>query len=133
MSVPAIVAGFREGLEQGELRIQHCNSCGKVNMYPRHACPYCQSDDLGWQQAAGTGTLLSATVLRAGAPDGFESDLPYALGIVRLDEDVQLLARLAPDPDGDWTSYQCDDRVVFRANDPSANGRAVAAFGHADA
>lgn len=132
MSVPAIVAGFREGLERGELLIQQCGSCGKVNMYPRHACPYCQSDELGWQQAAGTGTLLSATVLRAGAPEGFEADLPYALGIVRLDEDVQLLARLAPDPDGDWTSYQCDDRVSFRSNDPSANGRPVPAFSHAD-
>lgn len=132
MTLPAIVTGFREGLGRGELLIQKCGSCSKLNMYPRHACPYCQSSDLGWQPAAGTGTLMSVTVLRAGAPVGFEHDLPYALGIVRLDEDVQLLARLAPDEDGDWSSYHCDDKVSFRANHPSANDRPCAAFGHAD-
>ncbi len=133
MTLPAIVTGFRDGLKRGELLIQQCGSCSQLNMYPRHACPYCQSSDLGWKAAAGTGTLMSVTVLRAGAPVGFEDDLPYALGIVRLDEDVQLLARLVPDPDGDWSSYSCDDRVSFAANDASANDRPCAAFGHAAA
>jgi len=64
-------------------------------------------------QSAGHGVLHSFTVLRAGAPEGFEGDLPYALGVVKLEEGVQLLARLRPDSDGDWHSYRCDDRVEF--------------------
>ncbi len=108
-----IVVEFREGLARGNLLIQKCIECSRLNMYPRHACPYCQSQSLGWQRASGRGVLHSFTVLRLGAPEGFESELPYAIGVVKLEEGVQLLARLAPDPDGDWQSYRCDDPVRF--------------------
>ncbi len=110
-----IVTEFREGLVRGELPIQSCEACGKPNMYPRHACPHCQSDRLGWRKAEGGGILMSFTVLRAGAPEGFESELPYALAIVKLDEGVQLLGRLVPDADGEWSSYRCDARVDYVA------------------
>jgi uncharacterized protein len=112
MSNP-ILDEFRAGLAGGELLVQKCIACGKLNMYPRHACPYCQSLSLGWQRSQGTGVLHSFTVLRVGAPEGFEGDLPYALGVVKLDEGVQMLGRLQPDKDGDWHSYQCDMRVAF--------------------
>jgi len=104
---------FRAGLARGELLLQKCNDCGKLNMYPRHACPHCQSLSLGWQQSTGHGVLHSFTVLRVGAPEGFDKELPYALGVVKLDEGVQLLGRLVAES-GDWQSYQCDDRVEFR-------------------
>lgn len=113
-----IVLQYRAGLARGELLIQHCNACKKPNMYPRYACPFCQSEDLGWQKASGKGTLLSWTVLRAGGPEGFETEVPYALGVIKLDEGVQLLGRLVNDASGDWTSYRCDDRVSFAPASP---------------
>ena len=58
---------FREGLVRGELLLQQCQTCSKLNMYPRHACPHCQSKALGWQRARGNGVLHSFTVLRAGS------------------------------------------------------------------
>ena len=64
--------------------------------------------------------LLRETVLRAGAPEGFEGDLPYALGVIKLDEGVQLLARLVPDSGGNWQTYQCDARVQFRPVAPES-------------
>lgn len=117
MTIPKIVAEFRAGLAGGELLIQQCDDCGKPNMYPRYACPHCQSEALGWVRSAGRGTLHSFCVLRQGAPDGFENDLPYAIGVVKLDEGVQLLARLAPHGEDDWSAFQCDDRVEFVAVD----------------
>jgi hypothetical protein len=120
MTAP-IVAAFREGLKRGELLIQKCDSCGRLNMYPRYACPFCQSERLTWQRSTGRGTLHSFTVLRAGAPEGFEADLPYALGVVKLDEGVQLLARLLPDAEGIWEGYACDQRVEFAS--PGQHGR----------
>lgn len=122
----AIIQGFRDGLAGGNLPIQHCNACGKLNLYPRYACPHCQSSDLGWQNASGPATLMSFTILRAGAPEGFEGELPYALGVVRLDEGVQLLARLVPDADGGWASYACDAPVAHVA----ATDMTYAVFGH---
>jgi len=109
-----IVAEFRDGLARGDLLIQKCNDCSGLNMYPRYACPHCQSQSLGWQPASGRGVLHSFTVLRLGAPEGFESELPYAIGVVKLEEGVQLLARLVPDLNGDWQSYRCDDPVKFK-------------------
>jgi len=123
MTLPKIVSEFRRGLENGELLIQQCADCDVVNMYPRYACPACQSEKLTWKNAKGTGVLHSYCVLRAGAPEGFESDLPYALGVIKLDEGVQMLARLAPEDDGDWSNYKCDDKVEFTATPPTEVGR----------
>lgn len=128
MTEPSIVREFREGLSRGELLVQQCGACGKPNMYPRYACPRCQSDNLGWLAARGGGTLMSFTVLRTGAPQGFETELPYALAVVRLDEDVQLLGRLVPDADGGWSSYACDQPVAFVA----AREKSYATFGPAE-
>ncbi|MES2492446.1 MAG: OB-fold domain-containing protein [Pseudomonadota bacterium] len=113
MTLPTIVSDFRNGLAAGKLLIQNCSDCNKPNMWPRYACPHCQSENLGWKEAAGTGTLHSFCVLRQGAPEGFEADLPYAIGVVKLDEGVQLAVRLEPDGPGDWSSYRCDDRIEF--------------------
>lgn len=105
---------FNAGLREGRLTIQQCESCGKPNMYPRYRCPFCQSAELGFVPAEGSGVLLSFSIVRAVPPIGFEQDLPYALGIVRLDEGVQLLARLEPTGDaGDFDGYACDARVRF--------------------
>ena len=50
MTAPAIVQEFRDGLARGELLLQHCKACDRLNMYPRYACPHCQSDALDWQR-----------------------------------------------------------------------------------
>lgn len=128
MATSEIIQGFPDGLAKGDLLIQKCNSCQQLNLYPRYACPHCQSDDLGWQAATGTGTLMSFTVLRAGAPEGFGDDLPYALGVVRLDEGVQLLSRLVPDSDGGWATYRCDAPVAHQP----ATDKTYAVFGSAE-
>lgn len=127
MAISTIVQGFRDGLAAGDLLIQRCGSCSKFNMYPRYVCPHCQSNNLGWHRAGGTATLMSFTVLRAGAPEGFESELPYALAVVRLTEGVQLLARLTADADGEWASYACDATVTH----VPAPDKAYAVFGRA--
>jgi uncharacterized OB-fold protein len=109
-----LIQAYRAGLARGELLIQSCNACGTKIMYPRHRCIACQSDDLGFVPASGVGTLHSYTVIRAVPPRGFEADVPYAVGVVKLDEGVQLLARLRPSEEsGDWDDYACDERVRF--------------------
>lgn len=105
---------YYDALGRGELLIQHCESCGRDNMYPRHRCPFCFEADLGWTPASGDGVLHSFAVTRSGAPTGFDSQTPYAVGVVKLAEGVQVLARLWPTSDGDWSGYTCDAPVRFR-------------------
>jgi uncharacterized OB-fold protein len=119
----SITQEFRDGLAKGQLLLQKCEDCNKLNMYPRHACPFCQSGNLGWQQAEGSAVLHTFTVLRAGPPQGFEGEIPYALAVVKLAEGVQMLSRLNPDASGGWDSYECDDKLVFA---PAATRNAIA-------
>ena len=118
MKTPVIVSDFRAGLAGVDLLIQNCHDCGKPNMWPRYACPHCQSDNLGWVKSSGKAVLHSFCVLRQGAPEGFEGDLPYAIGVVKLPEGVQLLVRLEATGENDWSAYGCDDEVEFVAVDP---------------
>ena len=127
MKTPMIVSDFRAGLAAGELLIQNCGDCGKPNMWPRYACPHCQSENLGWVKSEGKGMLHSFCVLRQGAPEGFEDDLPYAIGVVKLAEGVQLLARLEAHGDDDWSAYRCDDLVEFVAVEPAEIARRACA------
>jgi uncharacterized OB-fold protein len=127
-----IVTPYQEALAKGELLIQQCQSCQALIMYPRHRCPVCQSAELGWLPAEGTGVLQSYTVQRVGAPSGFEQDLPFAIGVVRLEEGVQLLARLVPDAAGGWDSYACDVAVRFQPTPVTAPVRGPAAWFEVD-
>jgi uncharacterized protein len=117
---------YYAALDRGELVIQHCGSCRSNIMYPKYVCPVCGSRDLGWTRSAGRGTLHSFTVQRIGAPGGFEADLPYALGVVKLDDGVQLLGRLRADGAGGWDSYSCDIPVRFHPT--PGEGRHIAWF-----
>jgi uncharacterized OB-fold protein len=109
-----IVTPFHEALQRGELIVQQCSACQRLIMYPKHRCPFCQSAELGWTPVSGEGVLHSIAVHRVGVPSGFEGDVPYAVGVVKLAEGVQLLARLTPDPDGEWSGYACDGPVRFQ-------------------
>jgi uncharacterized OB-fold protein len=109
--VRALAQEYYAALQRGELLIQTCAECGKDSMYPRVRCPFCSTDALRWKRSSGQGRLYSFTVQRAGAPTGFEDELPYALGVVRLDEDVQVLGRLTPNGGGTWEDYAVDARV----------------------
>ena len=51
---------YWEGARDGKLMIPKCRACGKPFMYPRVACPFCASRDVGWVQA--TGTLFDSSL-----------------------------------------------------------------------
>jgi len=129
----SLATNFQEQLAKGELHVQLCNSCGARQMYPRQRCLTCYSKDLGWARASGRGRLLSYTVVRAAPPTAFREDVPYGLGIVKLEEGPQLLARLTPGADGEFADYRCDGAVVFApADGPEIENRPVAWFAPAN-
>jgi len=111
---------YDAGLRDGRLLIQRCDACGEATMYPKWRCPSCFSDSLSFTGAEGTGTLYSMTVQYLTAPTAFAGQLPYALGIVKLTEGVQLLVRLVPGEDGGWSAYKLDGPVEFCPVPPQA-------------
>src|ERR1700729_1821587 len=53
---------FWEGTLAGELRIQVCESCGKLRHPPRPMCTSCRSTARGWRRVDGRGTIWSFVV-----------------------------------------------------------------------
>jgi uncharacterized protein len=72
---------FVEYLDQGEIRGTSCRRCGRMFFPPRVDCSWCLASDMEWIKIEGTGNLLSFTKVNY-APTGFESDVPYTLGLV---------------------------------------------------
>jgi uncharacterized protein len=123
-----LTVDYYASLRDGRLTVQLCHACGSHIMYPRYRCPGCFSSDLGWTDVIGKGVLHSFTVLLIGSPSGYEEDLPYAIGVVKLEEGVQLLGRLWPADDGTWDHYRCDGLVEFRSGTPDELAKHPAAW-----
>jgi uncharacterized protein len=90
----ALTRPFWEGAEKRELLIQHCLQCGHHQFYPRPICLACNSADIEWVSAAGTGTVYSKTTVWVEVI----ADLvpPYIVGIVELDEGPRMTSNLLP-------------------------------------
>lgn len=98
----AASAPFWEACDREELILPVCEECGEVFFYPRIHCPCCASRNLGWRQASGRGRIFSYThVALSFHGEEWESQLPYTVVLVDLDEGPRMASRLiGPDRDG---------------------------------
>ncbi|MEO7020181.1 MAG: Zn-ribbon domain-containing OB-fold protein [Ktedonobacteraceae bacterium] len=88
---------YWDGIAQGELRIQRCDSCARAVFYPRALCPYCHENKLSWIVATGKGTIYSYTVAHQGF-GSFAQDIPYVIAIVELAEGARMMTRIIDAP-----------------------------------
>lgn len=86
-------APFWEGTRAGELRIQHCNNCGKYYFYPRPFCRYCQSRNVEWRTVSGNGRLVSYVINYRPIPPA-ATDEPQVIALVELDEGPRMLTNI---------------------------------------
>ena len=88
---------FFEEARAGRLTGIRCGGCGEVAIPPKEFWATCQKRD--WQPVplAGGGTIVSFTVIRV-APRGRGGEVPYAVGVVKLEEGVSLLGRIVDIP-----------------------------------
>jgi uncharacterized protein len=102
--------------------LQRCERCGHVQHYPRSLCTQCGSDELGWQDASGEGTVYSYTVVHR--PPVAVPPAPYVVALVRLAEGPLALTNIVEcDPD----EVRCDLPVSL-AWEPLEDGRNLAVF-----
>jgi uncharacterized OB-fold protein len=92
---------FWEGAHRGELRIQHCTTCGKHQHFARMLCSHCGAETLEWITASGDGTVYSFTVVRQNGVPPFNERVPFVVASVDLDEDgarvIAAMPALAPE------------------------------------
>ena len=76
---------YNENLKQGRLNGLKCRDCGEVSGQPRLVCAKCGGFDLEVVNLAGNGIIQTFTVNYVAA-EGRESEAPYIVAIVELDE-----------------------------------------------
>lgn len=92
-SVTSDTAEFWSATAQGRLLLRRCKSCGEAIWYPRPICPFCHSSDTEWQEAAGSGSIYSFTVVRRSSGD-FTNAVPYVLAYVELVEGPRIMTNI---------------------------------------
>ena len=100
-------AAFWEGLEEGKLRLPHCDACGEPFFPPGPACPSCREESITWAQTSDAGELYSFTRQHR-TPPGFYA--PLVIGLVELEAGPRLLSRI----DADFESLTLGDRLRIR-------------------
>ena len=89
---------YWEGCGRGEIVLQRCRACKKIQHRPRAFCISCLSDEIEHFAASGRGTVHSYTVTHQNQAPGFRGALPYVLAYVELEEGVRLLSNVVGCP-----------------------------------
>ena len=100
---------FWEAAAADKLMIGKCTACGQVHYYPRAICPRCLSDKTELQQASGSGTIYTYSVMR-------RAPVPYAIAYVTLQEGVSMMTNIV-DCDLDKIKIGQKVKVVFKPTD----------------
>ena len=93
----SVASYWREIPSRYRLEAAKCTKCGKVQFPARLVCPECKHRDFERINLQRTGKLLTYTVIHV-APSQFTDQVPYAVGIVELDQGVRLLTQIADCP-----------------------------------
>ena len=120
---------FWDGCREGLLRLQRCRHCATAYFPPSLYCPRCLSDDLHWEVANGRGRLHTYVIAHRAAP-GYDTDVPYAIAIVELDEGPRMMSNIVGIPNTPHhLVLDMELRVAFESR---GDGVKVPVFGPAD-
>ena len=86
---PFTIEQFYKFVSERKLTAAKCKKCGTILLPPRPMCTKCFSSDLEWVELKNKGKLLTYTVIHV-SPKQFESLIPYAVGIVKLEDGPKL-------------------------------------------
>jgi uncharacterized OB-fold protein/acyl dehydratase len=85
-------AWWWDRVDQGELPIQRCKSCGTLHHPPRPMCGRCQSTEWDSVAAKGGGTVYSYTVIHHPKFPGY--DYPLVSAVIELDEGTRIVSNV---------------------------------------
>jgi uncharacterized OB-fold protein len=84
---------YNEALKQNKLLGLKCRACGTLTIPPKMACRQCGSPDMDVTEVKTNGKIKTFTTIFVGA-EGRESEVPYILVIVELEERPWIMGNL---------------------------------------
>lgn len=103
---------WREIPQRYRLEANKCKSCKTVYFPPRLLCPECKKSDLVETKLVEKGEVVSYTIIRV-PPQQFIDQTPYAIGIIKLDDGVNLMGQIV-DCDFEDLKIGMRVRIEFR-------------------
>ncbi len=100
---------FWEATRQRRLVLPRCQDCDAFFWYPRERCPRCLGAQIGWETAAGNGTVHSYNVMRKPGNPLMADEVPYVIALVDLAEGVRMTTNIVGCEPED---VHCEQRVT---------------------
>ncbi len=116
--MPTPSKNWREIPQRYRLEAAKCKGCSHISFPPREVCPECGKREFEKKVLADSGKLLTYTIIRV-APEGFEDQAPYAVGIAELDDGARLTAQVV---DCDFAKLKVGLRVRIEFRKVSQEG-----------
>ena len=93
MSEKPTIAQYEQNIQDENFKAFKCSNCNAVIAPPSGSCYACGGSEMEWTEVSGDGKLISFTVIHV-APDEFQNEVPYIIGIVELKEGTRITSRL---------------------------------------
>ena len=84
---------YWEATREKRLLVQFDRRNGKYQFFPRATSIYDGRRDLEWREVSGKGQIFSYTIAERARPP-FQGHEPFAIGLVTLDEGVNVMANI---------------------------------------
>ena len=84
---------WREIPQRYRLEAGKCKKCGKIHYPPRLICSQCGAREFDTIALKDEGVLETYTIIHV-APSNFVDQAPYAIGIVKLNDNVTILMQI---------------------------------------
>jgi uncharacterized OB-fold protein len=88
-----IFKDYNEALKQDRLLGLKCRACGAIMVPPAMVCRQCASYDMEIEELKGSGKIKTFTTVFVAA-EGRESEIPYIIVMVELDEGPWIMGNL---------------------------------------
>jgi uncharacterized OB-fold protein len=96
-----------------------CSACDGLSFPRERFCAYCGAEEPAPSPLSTRGTIYSWTIVRF-APPGYTGEVPFAVGIVELDDAIRITSTLTAEP---LESLRVGATVTFRLLEvPAADG-----------
>ncbi|GGN53773.1 hypothetical protein GCM10012285_46020 [Streptomyces kronopolitis] len=97
----AFTRPYWDAAAEGRLLLRRCRAegCGAAHHYPREFCPYCWSEDVGWEAASGRATLYTWSVVHRNDLPPFGDRVPYTAAVVDLAEGPRMMTEITDCPE----------------------------------
>ncbi len=99
---------WREIPRRYRMEAGKCKSCGEIFFPGRLICSKCGAKEFDTIKLSGKGKLATYTIIRV-APEGFADQVPYAVGIIELEEGIKVMGQIT---DCDPETLKTGDQIV---------------------